>query len=304
MTFALTLSRQVKHSVIAVPPLARDPHGAIDLLANKKIVQFIEAGGVSLLLYGGNANMYHLPMDEYEPLLHMLTEIKGDSTLLIPSAGPTFGLMMEQANTLRQFSFPTVMVLPQHGVTTSAGVATGIRRFSEKSAVPVVLYIKQDDYIDPADVARLFQDGLLSAIKYATVRQQPASDAYLRQLVDLVDPSCIVSGIGEQPAIVHMRDFGLAGFTTGCGCLAPAMSQALLRAIHGHEWDRAERIRAFFVPLETLRNQLSPIRVLHEAIQSAGIANTGPLLPLLSNLEAWHKQDVLEASQKLVQSTI
>lgn len=300
MTLVSSLSSQLDQSVIAVPPLARDVHGAIDQRENEKIVRFIEAGGISLLLYGGNANIYHLPMKEYEPLLGMLTEIQNGSTRIIPSAGPTFGLLMDHATILRQFSFPTVMVLPQHGVTTSAGVATGIRRFVEMSAVSVMLYIKQDDYIDPGDVAKLTRDGLLSAIKYATVRDDPESDSYLRQLVDLVDPSLIVSGIGEQPAIIHMREFGLAGFTTGCGCLAPTLSQALLQAIRRNEWDQAERIQQIFMPLEALRNTLSPIRVLHEAVQSVGIATTGPLLPLLNNIEECHTEEIAEASRDLV----
>ena len=59
-------------SVMAVPPLCRDAAGRIDPAANERLVRHIEAGGVSLLLYGGNANLYHLPLEEYEPLLDML----------------------------------------------------------------------------------------------------------------------------------------------------------------------------------------------------------------------------------------
>ena len=36
-----------------------------------------------------------------------------------------------------------------------------------------------------------------------------------------VDRSLVVSGMGELPAIIHLRDFGLAGFTSGCVCIAP-----------------------------------------------------------------------------------
>ena len=59
----------LQRSVLAVPPLARSADGRIDRAANEKIIRHIEAGGVSILLYGGNANLYHLPLDEYEPLL-------------------------------------------------------------------------------------------------------------------------------------------------------------------------------------------------------------------------------------------
>ena len=56
-------------SPMAVPPLARDAAGAIDEAANAAIIAHLEAGGVDLLLYGGNAVFYHLPLHEYEPVL-------------------------------------------------------------------------------------------------------------------------------------------------------------------------------------------------------------------------------------------
>ena len=289
----------LERSVMAVPPLARSADGAIDRVANEKIIRHIEAAGVSLLLYGGNANLYHLPLVEYEPLLGLLAETAGPSTLVVPSAGPTYGLLLEHAKVIRRHHFQTVMVLPQQGVTTSTGVATGVRRFVEAAGVPALLYIKHDCYIEPADVAKLCRDRLISAIKYATVRDNPADDGYLRDLVGLVDPTMIISGIGEQPAIVHLRDFGLGGFTTGCGCVAPALSQALLAAIRRHDWIEAERIRSIFEPLEDLRNAINQIRVLHEAVAGAGIAATGPLLPLLDPVEEEHRPAIAVAAKAL-----
>ena len=114
-------------SVMAVPPLARRPDGTLAEEANGLIVRHLEAGGVTLLLYGGNANFYHLPLAEYDAALSMLARLAGPESLVVPSAGPTYGLLMEQARTIRRHSFPTVMVLPQQGITTSVGVANGIR---------------------------------------------------------------------------------------------------------------------------------------------------------------------------------
>ena len=287
---------------MAVPPLARTAAGAIDPAANARIIRHIEAGGVSLLLYGGNANVYHLPLDEYEPLLAMLAETAAPTTMVVPSAGPTYGLLLEHARIIRRHRYQTVMVLPQQGITSSAGVATGVRRFVEAAGIPALLYIKHDGYIDPADVARLCNDGLVSAIKYATVRHDPAHDSYLRELVGMVSPRMIISGIGEQPAIIHLRDFGLGGFTTGCGCVAPRLSQAMLAAIGRKDWAEAERLRTVFEPLENLRNAHSPIRVLHEAVAAAGIAPTGPLAPLLSVIEDAHRPAIAAAAQALLRS--
>lgn len=287
-------------SVMAVPPLARRADGPIDPAANAAIIRHLEAGGVRLLLYGGNANLYHLPLGEYEPLLGLLAEAAGPETLVVPAAGPTYGLLLEHARMLRGSGYATAMVLPQQGITTSGGVATGIRRFVEAAGLPALVYIKHDGYLEPADVARLVGDGLVSGIKYATVRDDPAVDPYLRALVGVVDPALVISGIGEQPALVHLREFRLAGFTTGCGCVAPRLSQRLLAAAVAGRWDEAERIRRIFEPLEDLRNAISPIRVLHEAVAAAGIAATGPLLPLLDAVAETHRPAIAAAARALL----
>jgi hypothetical protein len=50
-----------------------------------------------------------------------------------------------------------------------------------------------------------------------------------------------------------------------------------------------------FRPLEDLRNAINPIRVLHRAVEGAGIAPTGPLLPLLSNVDP-HEEPAIDAA--------
>lgn len=284
---------------MAVPPLARNTAGELDAAANAAIIRHLEAGGIELLLYGGNAVLYHLPLGEYEPLLEMLAALAGPASVVVPAVGPTYGLMMEHARLLQGTSFATAMVLPHQGITTSSGVATGVRRFVEAAGMPALVYIKHEGFLEPEDAAALCRDGLVSAIKYAIVRENPAEDPTLRRLVDLVDPAMVISGIGEQPAIVHMRDFGLGGFTTGCGCVSPKLSVALRQAAARGDWAEAERLRALFEPLEDLRNAISPICVLHEAVAAAGIADTGPLLPLLDRVPVGHRAAIQMAASAL-----
>src|SRR3954464_4828846 len=184
-------------SVLAVPPLARNEDLSLNDAENLKLIRHIEAGGVRTLLYGGNANFYHIALAEYDRVLSFFAQSAGGQTLVIPSAGPAYGTMMDQARVLRRHRFPTVMVLPQVGITTSEGVAAGIGRFVQAAGVPALLYVKHDGYIEPRDVKRLADERLLSGIKYATVRPDPREDDYLRRLVDVVDRGMIISGIGE-----------------------------------------------------------------------------------------------------------
>ena len=290
----------ISTSVIAVPPLARDSNWRISWVENTKIIRAIEAGGVSTLLYGGNAVFYHLRLSEYADALNMLAGAAAPDTWIIPSVGPTYGIMMDQAEVLMDFNFPTAMVLPQKEIADETGIATGVRHFVEQFGKPIVLYIKHDRWLSPPVVKSLVEDGLVSWIKYAVVRDNPSDDGYLNELLSVVPANMVVSGIGEQPAIIHLRDFGVGGFTSGCVCVAPARSMSLLRAIRAKDFARAEAIRTSFKPLEELRNMIQPIRVLHHAVAAAGIAQTGPMQPLLAELTEPQKDSIKQAVQALM----
>ena len=292
---------RLAESVIAVPPLARDSSLMVSESENKKIVQHIESGGVNTLLYGGNAVFYHIRLSEYEKVLGVLTEVAAEDTLVVPAVGPTYGVMMDQVEVLRDFDFPTVMILPQVEVADPNGIAAGIRRFVDAYGKPIVLYLKHDGWLPPELVGKMHASGIISWIKYAVVRDNPSEDKYLDQVLGQVPGNIVVSGIGEQPAIIHMRDFGVGSFTSGCVCVNPSKSTEMLKAIQDSRFDQAEGLRSEFEALEDLRNSINPIRVLHRAIELAGIANTGPMLPLLGELTASETSTVAAAASELLE---
>lgn len=286
-------------SVLAVPPLCRDADLGVSEAANRALIRHLEAGGVRSLMYGGNANFYNLPLTDFEALLGLLRQAAGADTWVIPSCGPDFGHLMDQAAVLRRFDYPCAMVLPLAFPATPDGVETGIRRFVDALGKPVIVYIKAEGTLEVEHIRRLADDGLVVAIKYAIQREDPADDAFLDRLCAAIDKRMIVSGIGERPVMVHYRKFGLASFTSGSVCVAPAASTAILHALQAGDDARAVELRRAFLPLEDLRDSLSPIRVLHEAVRLAGIADSGPLLPMLSNLDAADHPAVAAAARDL-----
>ncbi|MGB0582545.1 MAG: dihydrodipicolinate synthase family protein, partial [Limisphaerales bacterium] len=213
---------------------------------------------------------------------------------------PAYGLKMDQAKILRGTEFPTAMVLPQEGIMTEPGLLTGFRHFVEAIERPAVLYIKRDGYITPQGAAKLVEDGLVSFIKYAIVQDDPAVDPFLSELVEVVDRKLIVSGIGEQPAVAHLTKFQITGFTAGCICVRPDLTKELMDVIKAGNLDRAAAIQEIFKPLEDLRNGINPIRVLHEAVELAGIAKTGPQIPLLCGLNDGQREAVRKAANELL----
>jgi dihydrodipicolinate synthase/N-acetylneuraminate lyase len=278
--------------IFAVPPLPRkrDPRRSLDLDAAGRVVSHIEAGGITAFLYGGNAFLYHVTMDEYETLVGWLAQF-APPRLGIPSVGPSFGRAMDQAKLLRRHGFRCAMMLPSGDPRDARGLEAGLREIAAAAGMPLIVYLKSDDVFgrdreEGLDaIGRLIDDGVAIGIKYAVVLDDPRHDPYLDGLLRRVDPRHVVSGMGERPAIVHLRDFGLPGFTTGSGCVAPALCRQLLDACRRRAWDEAERIRAAFLPLEDLRDAWGPARVLHHAVELAGIAPTGPIPPFVSALD-------------------
>ncbi|HEY0983023.1 MULTISPECIES: dihydrodipicolinate synthase family protein [unclassified Schlesneria] len=288
------------NSVIAVPPLARDSNLELNVAENVRQIRHLEAGGVRTLLYGGNAALAHVSLREYPSLLKMLTESAGSDITVIPSVGPTFGMMMDQAAILREFSFPTAMLLPSRDGTTPAGIASGMKRFVDRIERPAVLYLKHEEMVDVGTVVQMFKDGLISWIKYAIVRKDTLNDPFLSGLIDAIGPTLIVSGMGEQPAAVHLRHFHLAGFTSGCVCIAPRLSTNMLRALQARDDETAERIRQQFVPLESLRDSINPVRVLHDAVSLCGVSQTGPITPFLSPTKESDQAAIKGAAEELL----
>lgn len=284
--------------VFPVPPLSRknDAPRTIDFAANDRILRHMTDGGITRFLYGGNAFLYHVSLAEYQELLDWMSG-SASNLWMIPSAGPSFGRLLDQADLLRRYRFPCVMALPSGDPRDAAGLERGLREFAQRSGTPLVLYLKEENNFG-ADkeagldaVARMVGDGTCVWIKYAVVRNEPRQDPYLESLLRRVDRSRVVSGIGERPAIVHMRDWGLPGFTTGSGCIAPAASVGVFQACVAADFATASSIRERFLPLEDLRDSWGPARVLHAATEMAGIAGTGPIPPFISPLnEAQKKQ--------------
>ena len=285
-----------------MPPLARrnDPARTIDFVENQRIVDHIAHSGITRLIYGGNACLHHVALAEYEKLLDWLSGL-AENLLCVPSAGPSFGRAMDQAPLLRRHGFPLVMMLPCGDPRDVAGLECGIREFAAVANTQVMVYLKDEANFGPDRgagldaIARLVASRVCTAIKYAVVRQDPANDSYLAELLRRVGLAKVISGIGERPALVHLRDWHLPGFTTGLGCIAPDLSQALHKACLEGDYRRAEEIRERFLALENLRDQWGPARVLHAAVELAGIATTGPVPPFQSPLGSSEKAELLKA---------
>ena len=295
--------------VLPVPPLARRPDATrtLDFAESERLVEHMAAGGITRFLYGGNAFLYHITLAEYADLLSWMAGFAA-AHLAIPSAGPSYGRAMDQAPLLRKHGFPCVMLLPCGDPRDARGLEQGYREISDAAGMPLIVYVKEENNLGINReagldaVARLISDGVCVGVKYAVVRQDPCQDAYLDALLQRVDRAKVISGIGERPAIVHMSKFGLPGFTTGSGCLAPKLSNEIRRLCTERDYAAAESIRALFLAHEDLRDALGPARVLHAASDLAGLCRTGPIAPFITPLSEPQCAQLAPVAKALVQA--
>lgn len=310
MKMTLNLIEDMR-GVFVVPPLARHNNKAraLNFDENDRIVKHIAAGGITRFLYGGNAFLYHITLAEYEQLLDWLAGHAND-LWMIPSIGPSYGRAIDQAALLVKHNFPCAMLLPCSDPRDAAGIERGMREIVDAAGLPLICYLKEEnnfggDREKGLDaVARLMNDGVCTFIKYAVVRNDPREDAYLDDLLKRVDRDRVISGIGERPAIIHMRDWQLPGFTTGSGSLAPRLSEELFEACVRQDYAQAESLRTEFLPLEDLRDAWSPAKVLHYATELGGIADVGTVPPFLSPLTENQMHEIAFVAQALVERNL
>lgn len=291
-----------QRSVVAHPPLARQNNFDVCPENNRRIIQHIEQGGIDILLYATNANFAHIRPSEYERTLEVLADCCSQETRLIPAAGPGYGTLMDQAVILKRLRFSSAMVLPNASVMTEPGFMNGFRNFVQALGHPAALCINNENDISPEAVAELVEQGEVSFIQYAIAHDNREEDAWLSRLVERVDPSLILSGLGEQQAMVHITKFRCAGFVSGGACINPALSMQFLKAVHDKNYDLAENIRSTFSPLEDLCHEVHAIRILHEAVSACDIADVGPYLPMLSGLASSKAKQVKIAATTLLNS--
>lgn len=287
-------------SVVAVPPLALDDDGHFAADANRRVLSHIADGGISTVLYGGNANIYHFGAGLFREALEGVFAVCPENLDILFSIGPDFGKAMDQAEDLKDVGIKNALLLPMAFPSDSAGIVAGARQLAEKLGFGLVLYIKRDAYLAPEALQTLIGEGTVSYVKYAVERGDPAQDPYLDAILDAVGVDKVASGMGETPVADHIGGRGMSTFTSGAVCIAPAASNALLSLYRAGRTDEAADLAAPFLEFERRRAELGGTSVLHDSMGIAGIAECGPLTPLVTNLDDDARKSLAPVIERLL----
>lgn len=271
-------------SVVAVPPIALNTDYSVNAGANEAIIKHIEGGGVDILLYGGNANLYHFGLEDYRSAMRSIKAAAAPTTHLITSIGPDFGKAMTQAPIARDLGFKNVMVLPTNFPADPAGVANGVRKLADAFGSGLILYLKREHYADPDELAKLVAEKAVSFVKYAVEKSDASKDPYLDAVLSAIGTDHLASGMGETPIHDHLGLRKLTTYTSGAVCIAPVAASELLTLYKTGRAAEALELSRAFLEFEKIRLDLGGLQVLHDGLRLSGIADTGPLMPMVSNL--------------------
>jgi 4-hydroxy-tetrahydrodipicolinate synthase len=270
-------------SIIALPPLARTKTGAINEAENAKIIAWLCSARVSTFMYGGVANLFNAALSEYGAVLDLIEKIAPAEAWVVPAIGGDYGKATDQIEILRAREFPTAILLPFAPIQAK-GVATGLRRLSDRYGRPLMVFFKSADYLEPADIAALLADGVLCCVEYGVPANERGESPHLAELLERTGGAeRIIDGSGEK-TIVANAAFGIRGYTSGSGVIAPHLSMAVLDAVKQGDLQLATMLSGEFKPFDALRGLYSPISVVHDAVRLAGIADTGPIGPFFQSI--------------------
>jgi len=289
-------------SVVAVPPIALNTDYSVNTSANEAIIKHIEGGGVDILLYGGNANLYHFGLDDYRAAMEAIKASAAPTTHLITSIGPDFGKASAQVPIARNLGFKNIMVLPTNFPADPAGVANGVRKLADAFGSGLILYLKRENYADPDELAKLIAEGAVSFVKYAVEKLDASKDPYLDAVLSAVGTDHLASGMGETPIHDHLGQRKLTTYTSGAVCIAPMAASELLTLYKTGRASEALELSQPFLKFEKVRLDLGGLQVLHDGLRLSGIADTGPLMPMVSNLPV-EKLKPVQAAVDALKST-
>jgi dihydrodipicolinate synthase/N-acetylneuraminate lyase len=229
-------------------------------------------------MYGGIANLFNSRLSEYGEILNLIESVAPPGAWMVPAIGGDYGKAVDQVAILRDRAFPTAILLP-FAIVQPEGVATGIRRLAEAFGKPLMVFYKSTDYLRSADIAALLRDGCLCGLEYGISPDENGRSPHLESLLALVGSAeRIIDGSGEK-TIPGNSKFGIQGYTSGSGLLAPHISMALLGAVKRGDRPAIEKLSNHFKAFDAARASYSAIPVVHAAVKFAGIADTGPMGP-------------------------
>ena len=211
---------------------------------------------------------------------------------MIPSAGPSFGRLIDQAAILRRYKFPCVMALPCGDPRDAAGLGTRTSRVRREMRHAAGSLSERRERTSArtrwrasmrwrgwSQTGRVSGSSMLSfgvSLRRMLIWRRCWTESTNRRCQrnrraagDCPHEGLVASGIHHRLGV----------------CCSGRQSGSVRKLRPPRTFRPAESFRSRFLPLEDLRDAWGPARVLHAATELSGIATTGPIPPFMTSAE-------------------
>ncbi|ONG46386.1 4-hydroxy-tetrahydrodipicolinate synthase [Pseudoroseomonas deserti] len=273
----------------AIPALAtpfRPGDGALDAAALARLAErAVHRGAGGVVVCGSTGEAAAMTPDEQSRALHAVAEAVGHRVPVIAgaTASCTEATVALAVAAEACGAAALLCAAPPYVRPSQEGLRAHLRAVAGACGLPVILYdvpARAGVRFEDATVARLFEDGVVAALKDATgeLARPPA----LRRLCGAELPQ--LSG-DDATALAHLAAGGL-GCISVTANLVPGLCAALQQAWRAQDIERAQQLQDWLFPLhQALFAETNPVPV-KAALGLLGLCDGAPRLPLLRAGEA------------------
>jgi len=282
-------------TVIAVPVTPFSRGGEVDIIAFRRLVGDLVAGGITAITPNGNTGeFYSLSPNECRKTLEVAIEAAGGRALVVAGVGFDSATAIEMARFSRQAGAGAIMVhqichpyrTPQGWVSYHQAIAEAV---PELGIVPYV----RDNMVNAAMMQHLL--GLcpnIVGVKYAV----PDSLLFATMVREVgVERLAWVCGVAESWAPFFWLG-GARGFTSGLVNVHATLSLDMLKFLRASDYVGAMRIWSRLKPFEDLRarhNNGNNVSVIKEAMAQLGLIGRS-VRPPISELPECERVEVAD----------
>ncbi len=282
-------------TVIAVPVTPFSRGGEVDIIAFRRLVGDLVAGGITAITPNGNTGeFYSLSPIECRRTLEATIEAAGGRALVVAGVGFDSATAIEMARFSRQAGAGAIMVHQIcHPYRTHQGWVSYHQAIAE--AVPelgIVPYVR-DNMVNAAMVQHLL--GLcpnIVGVKYAV----PDSLLFATMVREVgIERLAWVCGVAESWAPFFWVG-GARGFTSGLVNVHAKLSLDMLKFLRASDYVSAMRIWSRLKPFEDLRsrhNNGNNVSVIKEAMAQLGLIGRS-VRPPISELPECERVEVAD----------
>jgi 4-hydroxy-tetrahydrodipicolinate synthase len=275
------------HSMIlrgSIPALVTPFHagdGELDPPVLGRLAERVVCRGASaVVVCGSTGEAASMTPDEQVRAIHTVTEAVGNRVPVIAGIGASCTQAAVVMATAAEKCGASVLLCaaPPYVKPSQDGMRAHLRAISSASGLPIILYdvpSRVGVRFDDETIAKLFEDGIIVAIKDATA--DLARPANLRRLcgADLQQ----LSG-DDATALAHLS-MGGAGCISVTANIVPALCSAMQEAWVERDFDRTAQLQDWLFPLHHgLFVETNPIPV-KGAMGLLGLCDWKPRLPLV-----------------------